>query len=107
MLRQLLKSAIILLALFSLPLPAMAMFSNAAGMNIALNSNGENPRGAIIPNHKVDDVVPDSITLNLTKSELHVGETLELIAGQQKDNPAQYRPCARSYLGQAHSRYAR
>ena len=69
-----------MLALFSLPLPAMAMFSNAAGMNIALNSNGENPRGAIIPNHKVDDVVPDSITLNLTKSELHVGETLELIA---------------------------
>ena len=60
----------------------MAMFSDAAGMNVALNSNGENTRGAIIPDQrpKPNVAVPDSITLNLTESELHVGETLELIA---------------------------
>ena len=80
MLRQLLKSAIILLALFSLPLPAMAMFSDAAGVNYVLNSNGENTRGAIIPDQRVNAAVPDSITLNFTEYELHVGESFQLIA---------------------------
>ena len=80
MLRQLLKSAIILLALFSLPLPAMAMFSDAAGVNYVLNSNGENTKGAIIPDQRVNAAVPDSITLNFTEYELHVGESFQLIA---------------------------
>ena len=69
-----------MLALFSLPLPAMAMFSDAAGVNYVLNSNGENTRGAIIPDQRVNAAVPDSITLNFTEYELHVGESFQLIA---------------------------
>ena len=69
-----------MLALFSLPLPAMAMSSDAAGMNFALNSNGEITRGAIIPDQRANAAVPDSITLNFTECELHVGESIELIA---------------------------
>ena len=69
-----------MLALFLLPLPAMAMLGNAAGVSFVLNSNDGKANGAIIPDQKPNIVVPDSITLNLTENKLHVGETFELIA---------------------------
>ena len=82
MLRQLLKSAIILLALFVLPLQAMAMFSGTTGMYLGLNNDEGDLKNDVM---LVVDEKGVSIVLNPVEADLMVGESLQIEATVQPE----------------------
>jgi uncharacterized protein YjdB len=83
MLRQLLKSAIILLALFVLPIQAMAMFSGMNGMYIEMNNNDGDLTDNVMFVVNEKDV---SIVLNPAEAVLMVGNTLQIEATVLPEN---------------------
>ena len=83
MLRQLLKSAIILLALFVLPIQAMAMFSGMNGMYIEMNNNDGDLTDDVMFVVNEKDV---SIVLNPAEAVLMVGNTLQIEATVLPEN---------------------
>ena len=77
MLRQLLKSAIILLVFFSLPVQAMTMFSETTGVDLFANSD-EGYSNDRIPSDFKDQEV--SIVLNPNEAVMLVGDTMTIEA---------------------------
>ena len=85
MLRQLLKSAIILLVFFSLPVQAMTMFSETAGVDLVANGDGGYSNDRIPSDSKVQEI---SIVLNPIEAVMLVGETMTIEATLQPNNLA-------------------